>query len=88
MRWFKKNFETLRYCNKQVDMGMWIIARVSSAYQISWRVFLKNVTQYKWKALFFSFVTWPLYFKSKSELKYIGEVKEKNETEGMCCFHL
>ena len=47
MRWFKKNFETLRYFKKQVDMGMWVIARASSAYQTSWRVFLKNVSQYE-----------------------------------------
>ena len=47
MTWFKKNFETLRYFKKQVDMEMWITATASSAYQISWRVFLKSFTQYK-----------------------------------------
>ena len=47
MVWFKKNMRDQDLFKKQVDMGMWIIARISSAYQFSGRVFLKYMIHYK-----------------------------------------
>ena len=36
----------------------------------------------------FFFSLWHEYFKLKSKLKHIGEVKGKKETEVLCYFHL